>query len=152
MAVELTTLSKEFSKLTHEPVRNCKSALPEEYIEFLKLRETLIREEFEEFEDAIRDLVRSLKAKQTPTEAVTVELLDSLVDMIYLAVGTAEILGFDIEGAFHEVHRSNMSKTCPETGKFIISDGTDGYPKGKVIKGPNYSKPDLRKFIKLFLF
>lgn len=67
------------------------------------------------------------------------ELLDSLCDQIVTAVGVAHMFGLDIAGALSEVNRSNWSK-------FV-----DGHPvfdaNGKIAKGPNYSKPDLDRFL-----
>lgn len=67
------------------------------------------------------------------------EFLDALCDQIVTAVGTAYMMGYDIRGALEEVNRSNWSK-------FV-----DGVPvfdeNGKIKKGPNYSPPDLSKFV-----
>jgi predicted HAD superfamily Cof-like phosphohydrolase len=66
-------------------------------------------------------------------------LLDSLCDQIVTAIGVAYMNGFDISGALQEVNRSNWSK-------FV--DGTPVFDEnGKIKKGPNYSPPDLSKFI-----
>ncbi len=67
------------------------------------------------------------------------EMLDALCDQIVTAIGVAHMLGMDIEGALQEVARSNDSK-------FV-----DGHPifneSGKIMKGPNYTKPDLSGFV-----
>ena len=68
-----------------------------------------------------------------------VELLDSLCDQIVTAIGTAYDLGFDIEGALKEVAASNESKF--EDGKPIFDENM------KIIKGKNYFKPDLTKYV-----
>ena len=66
-------------------------------------------------------------------------LLDSLCDQIVTAVGVAHMFGLDITGALEEVNRSNWSK-------FV--DGEPVFNKhGKIAKGPNYSPPDLSKFV-----
>lgn len=92
--------------------------------DLLDLRYRLIKEEFEE-------LVFATDHEQR---------LDALADLLYVVYGTAIVLDYDIDGAFREVHRSNMSKL-----------GADGKPMyrndGKVLKGPNYSKPNLKPFV-----
>ena len=72
--------------------------------------------------------------------AIKVEILDAIVDSIYVLIGMAVAFGFDLQGAFDEVQRSNMSKL-----------GADGKPlyreDGKVLKGPNFRPPQLEKYI-----
>lgn len=68
------------------------------------------------------------------------ELLDSLCDQIVTAIGVAHMKGYDIEGALQEVARSNDSKFVD--GKPIFNE------HGKIQKGPNYSRPNLKSFIK----
>ncbi|AAW67532.1 hypothetical protein [Listonella phage phiHSIC] len=67
------------------------------------------------------------------------ELLDSLADQIVTAVGVAHMMGFDILGALDEVNRSNFSKL--ENGKPVFD------ANGKITKGKNYIKPDLKRFV-----
>lgn len=69
-----------------------------------------------------------------------IELLDAIADSIYVLIGLAEKLGYDLTGAFAEVHRSNMSKLGPD-GKPIYR------PDGKVLKGPDYFKPNIAPYI-----
>lgn len=70
-----------------------------------------------------------------------VEVADALADQVYIAIGTALCYGIDFARCFAEVHRSNMSKL-----------GNDGEPvlrqDGKIMKGPNYSPPDLSFLLK----
>lgn len=66
-------------------------------------------------------------------------LLDSLRDQIVTAIGVAHMKGYDIEGALKEVARSNASKFVD--GKPIFNE------HGKIQKGPNYSKPNLKPFL-----
>jgi|TARA_Y100000590_G_scaffold260579_1_gene292634 predicted HAD superfamily Cof-like phosphohydrolase len=93
-----------------------------------QLRVSLIHEELEEFKDAIKD--NDLK-----------EVADALTDILYVAYGAGHAFGINLDKCFDEVQQSNMSKL-----------GNDGKPiyneSGKVMKGPNYFKPDLSKFIK----
>lgn len=67
------------------------------------------------------------------------ELLDSLCDQIVTAVGLAHMYGLDINGALQEVNRSNWSKFVD--GEPVFDDN------GKIKKGPNYSPPELDKFV-----
>jgi predicted HAD superfamily Cof-like phosphohydrolase len=96
------------------------------------LRINLIAEELEELKEAIRN--------NDPLET-----LDALIDLQYVLDGAFLSFGLhDVkEAAFNEVHRSNMSK-LGEDGKPIRRESD-----GKVMKGPNYFKPDLAQFIKM---
>ena len=93
-----------------------------------KLRLDLIKEELSELTDAMNnnDLL---------------EVADALTDILYVTYGAGHAFGIDLDKCFDEVQKSNMSKL-----------GNDGKPIknefGKVMKGPNYFKPDLNKFIK----
>ncbi len=73
-----------------------------------------------------------------------VEVLDALTDLQYVLDGTYLSFGLQVakQPAFDEVHRSNMSK-LDENGHPIIRESD-----GKVLKGPNYSKPDLAKVLR----
>ncbi len=92
------------------------------------LRISLIEEELEELKDAIKN--NDLK-----------EAVDALTDILYVTYGAGHAFGVNLDQCFDEVQNSNMSKL-----------GLDGKPiyneKGKVMKGPNYFKPDLSKFLK----
>ncbi len=103
-----------------------KSEFPSDKI--VQLRYDLIKEELDEFAQAIKD--KNL-----------VEVADSLTDILYVTYGAGIAFGIDLDKCFDEVQRSNMSK-LGEDGKPIYND------KGKVMKGPNYFQPDLSKFIK----
>ena len=91
------------------------------------LRIELIGEELEEFKEAIKN--NDLK-----------EAVDALTDILYVTYGAGHAFGVNLDKCFDEVKRSNMSKLGMD-GKPIYND------KGKVMKGPNYFKPDLSKFI-----
>ena len=88
----------------------------------------LIKEEFEELQEAVKDNDR-------------VEQLDALLDMIVVIAGAIHSAGFDGEGGWDEVIRSNMSKVDPETGKVLKRED------GKVLKPETFSPPDLNPFI-----
>ncbi len=92
------------------------------------LRINLISEELEELKDAIKN--NDLK-----------ETIDALTDILYVTYGAGHAFGVDLDKCFEEVQNSNMSK-LGDDGKPIYNES------GKVMKGPNYFKPDLLKFIK----
>ena len=92
-----------------------------------KLRIDLIKEEVEELTEAMNnnDLL---------------EVADALTDILYVTYGAGHAFGIDLDKCFDEVQNSNMSK-LDENGKPIFNDS------GKVMKGPNFFKPDLSKFV-----
>ena len=92
------------------------------------LRYNLIKEELDEFKQALdnNDLL---------------EVADALTDILYVTYGAGHAFGVDLDACFEEVQNSNMSKLGLD-GKPIFND------QGKVMKGPNYFKPDLSKHIK----
>ena len=94
-----------------------------------KLRFELIAEELGELEEAIdnKDLV---------------EIADALTDILYVTYGAGHAFGLDLDACFREVQRSNMSK-LGEDGKPIYRED------GKVLKGSNYSEPDLKNTLQL---
>jgi predicted HAD superfamily Cof-like phosphohydrolase len=92
-----------------------------------KLRIELIKEELEELTQAMND--KNL-----------LEVADALTDILYVTYGAGHAFGIDLDKCFDEVQNSNMSK-LGEDGKPIYNES------GKVMKGPNYFKPDLLKFI-----
>jgi len=93
----------------------------------MQLRYDLIKEELNELEHAMK--TKNLK-----------EVADALTDILYVTYGAGYAYGIDLDKCFKEVQRANMSKL-----------GTDGKPiyneKGKVMKGPNYSEPNLKQFV-----
>ena len=92
-----------------------------------KLRIDLIKEELEELTQAM-------------SEKNLLEVADALTDILYVTYGAGHAFGIDLDKCFDEVQNSNMSK-LGEDGKPIYNES------GKVMKGPNYFKPDLTKFI-----
>ena len=92
-----------------------------------KLRLDLIKEELNELTEAMnnKDLL---------------EVADALTDILYVTYGAGHALGINLDKCFEEVQNSNMSK-LDDNGKPIYNE------HGKVMKGPNYFKPDLTKFI-----
>ena len=103
-----------------------KSKFPNEDI--VKLRINLIEEELEELKQAIKD-------------EDLLEVADALTDILYVTYGAGHAFGINLDECFDEVQRSNMSK-LDEDGKPIYNDA------GKVMKGPTYFKPNLKKFLK----
>ncbi len=91
-----------------------------------KLRIDLIKEELDE-------LIVAMNKKDL------LEVADALTDILYVTYGAGHAFGIDLDKCFEEVQNSNMSK-LDENGKPIYNDA------GKVLKGPNYFKPDLSKF------
>ncbi len=92
-----------------------------------KLRVSLIEEELDELKAAIKD--NDIK-----------EVADALTDILYVTYGAGHAFGINLDKCFEEVQNSNMSKLGSD-GKPIYNDS------GKVMKGPNYFKPDLSKFV-----
>ena len=92
-----------------------------------KLRIDLIKEELDELNEAMKnkDLL---------------EVADALTDILYVTYGAGHAFGIDLDKCFNEVQNSNMSK-LDSNGKPIYNFD------GKVMKGPNYFKPDLKKFV-----
>ena len=92
-----------------------------------KLRIDLIKEELEELTTAMQD-------------ENLLEVADALTDILYVTYGAGHAFGIDLDKCFEEVQNSNMSK-LGEDGKPIYNEA------GKVMKGPNYFKPDLSKYL-----
>jgi len=92
-----------------------------------KLRIDLIKEELDELKEAMdnNDLL---------------EVADALTDILYVTYGAGHAFGINLDKCFDEVQNSNMSK-LNENGEPIYNES------GKVMKGPNYFKPDLTKFV-----
>ena len=115
---------KKFMETFGQEIKE-KASFPNEKI--TSLRYDLIKEELEELKDAINN--KDIK-----------EVADALTDILYVTYGAGHAFGIDLDKCFEEVQNSNMSKL-----------GSDGKPiydkKGKVMKGPNYFKPDLKKFV-----
>ena len=97
-------------------------------IKITELRYALIKEELGELKEAIEN--KDIK-----------EVADALTDILYVTYGAGHAFGINLDKCFNEVQKSNMSKLSAD-GKPIYND------KGKVMKGPNYFKPDLNKFLK----
>ena len=116
---------KKFMETFGQEVKN-KAEFPNEKIQ--DLRVSLIDEELSELKEAIKN--KDIK-----------EVADALTDILYVTYGAGHAFGIDLDKCFDEVQRSNMSK-LDENGKPIFNE------QGKVLKGPNYFKPNLEKFIK----
>ena len=116
---------KNFMQTFGQEVKN-KPSFSSEKIN--NLRYDLIKEELDELKEALdkKDLL---------------EVADALTDILYVAYGAGHAFGINLDDCFEEVQQSNMSKLDNED-KPIYNDA------GKVMKGPNYFKPDLSKFIK----
>ena len=95
----------------------------------VELRIELISEELEELWDACKD-------------KDIVSIADALTDILYVTYGAGHAFGIDLDKCFAEIQRSNMSK-LGKNGKPIYRED------GKVMKGPNYSEPDLKNTLHL---
>jgi len=92
------------------------------------LRINLIKEELDELKKAVDD-------------KDILEIADALTDILYVTYGAGHAFGIDLDKCFEEVQNSNMSKSGKD-GKPIYNE------QGKVMKGPNYFKPNLLKFLR----
>ena len=115
---------KIFMKTFGQIVRT-KPQFPEQ--KTMQLRLNLIKEELKELEEAMNN--KDLK-----------EIADALTDILYVTYGAGFAYGINLDKCFKEVQRANMSKLGKD-GKPIFNES------GKVMKGPNYTKPDLKKFV-----
>ena len=116
---------KKFMQTFGQDIKN-KPSFPSEKI--VSLRSALIEEELSELKEAVKNKDIS-------------EVADALTDILYVTYGAGYAYGIDLDQCFKEVQRANMSK-LGEDGQPIYND------QGKVMKGPNYTKPDLSKFVK----
>ena len=115
---------KTFMETFGQMVRT-KPQFPDE--ETMQLRYDLIKEELNELEQAMK--TKNLK-----------EIADALTDILYVTYGAGYAYGINLDKCFQEVQKANMSKLGKD-GKPIYND------KGKVMKGPNYSEPNLKQFV-----
>ena len=115
---------KKFMKTFGQEIKE-KAGFPDDKI--TSLRYELIKEELDELKDAIDS--KDIK-----------EVADALTDILYVTYGAGHAFGINLDKCFVEVQNSNMSK-LDSNGKPIYND------KGKVMKGPNYFKPNLSKFV-----
>ena len=115
---------KKFMETFGQEIKK-KAEFPSDKI--MSLRHDLIKEELDELKEAIDN------------KNIT-EVADALTDILYVTYGAGHAFGINLDKCFDEVQNSNMSKLGSD-GKPIYND------KGKVMKGPNYFKPDLNKFI-----
>ena len=115
---------KKFMQTFGQEVKS-KPSLPNDKI--IKLRYELIEEELSELQAAIKD------------KDIT-EVADALTDILYVTYGAGHSFGINLDRCFEEVQNSNMSK-LGDDGKPIFNEA------GKVMKGPNYYKPNLKKYL-----
>ena len=115
---------KTFMQTFGQMVRT-KPQFPDE--KTMRLRYELIKEELNELEEAMK--TKNLQ-----------EVADALTDILYVTYGAGCAYGIDLDKCFKEVQRANMSKLGKD-GKPIYNEN------GKVMKGPNYLKPNLKQFV-----
>ena len=116
---------KKFMELFGQEIKE-KASFPNDKI--TSLRYDLIKEELSELKEAMDN--KDIK-----------EVADALTDILYVTYGAGHAFGINLDKCFEEVQKSNMSKLGKD-GKPIYNEF------GKVMKGPDYFKPDLSKFIK----
>ena len=117
---------KTFMKTFGQTIRT-KPQFPDE--KTIQLRFDLIQEELNELKEAINN-------------NDIIEVADALTDILYVTYGAGHSFGVDLDSCFNEVQNSNMSK-LGDNGKPIYNES------GKVMKGPNYFKPNIKKIIGL---
>ncbi len=117
---------KKFMQKFGQDVKT-KPSFPNDKI--INLRYNLIKEELSELDTAIK-------------ERDILEIADALTDILYVTYGAGHAFGIDLDKCFNEVQSSNMSK-LDENGNAIY------HTSGKVKKGPNYFKPNLKKILGL---
>ena len=115
---------KKFMETFGQEVKE-KAEFPDDRV--VKLRFDLIEEELNELREAI-------------SKKDINEVADALTDILYVTYGAGHAFGINLDECFQEVQNSNMSK-LGDDGKPIYNEN------GKVMKGPKYFKPDLKKFI-----
>tara|TARA_Y200000002_G_scaffold378034_1_gene384666 strand:+ start:1009 stop:1377 length:369 start_codon:yes stop_codon:yes gene_type:complete len=115
---------KKFMQTFGQEVKN-EPSFPNDKI--VKLRYGLIQEELSELKLAMQQ--RNIA-----------EIADALTDILYVTYGAGHAYGINLDKCFEEVQKSNMSK-LGDNGKPIYNEN------GKVMKGPNYFKPNLKKFL-----
>ena len=115
---------KKFMK-TFGQIIITKPQFPDEKV--MRLRYDLIKEELDELKKAME-------------EKDLLEVADALTDILYVTYGAGYAYGINLDKCFKEVQRANMSKLGKD-GKPIYNE------KGKVMKGPNYSEPNLKQFV-----
>ena len=115
---------KKFMQTFGQDVKT-KASFPEDKI--VDLRNSLIEEELTELKEAVKN--KDIN-----------EVADALTDILYVTYGAGHAYGIDLDKCFDEVQNSNMSK-LGDDGKPIYNE------IGKVMKGPKYFKPNLKKFL-----
>lgn len=120
---------EEFQRTYHQPVGESPTLVDESQY---KLRYSLGKEELDEYLDACK-------------EGSLVDIADALIDQLYILLGTMVVHGMQdvAKRIFDEVHSSNMSK-LGEDGKPIFRED------GKILKGPNFFRPDIKSIIETY--
>jgi predicted HAD superfamily Cof-like phosphohydrolase len=109
-------------------------------IDNLELRLKLMEEEFIETTEFMRQAIIELRKFGKVSNQTSCKILDGLVDQTVINIGTSDVLGYDFDGAWHEIMSSNLSK--------INKDGTVSYREdGKILKGDLFREPELEQFI-----
>lgn len=109
------------TKMGRTDLNASKPNLPDQVVSTLRL--ALILEEYTELRESVdkKDIVG---------------VADALGDLLYVVYGAAVTFGIDLEPVFNEIHRSNMTK-----------EGAQAREDGKILKGPNYTPPNLKPIL-----
>ncbi|MFI3241289.1 MAG: phosphoribosyl-ATP diphosphatase [Alphaproteobacteria bacterium] len=136
---DILYIMTKYEKLVTEFHQVYKCAIDEPYsIELLNLRKKLLTEELEELSVEIDAMAEDIKSTGKPNPENKTKMFKELADLQYVLSGMVVALGIPLEEVFEEVHKSNLSK---------LVDGKPLYREdGKVLKGPNYFCPDLKRF------
>jgi len=130
----------EFRRIFGQPFAKTNHKYPEseEIREKLKMQLSLIQEEGNEFNEALEIWQRMSQTLQKPESLYRYksEVLKELADLVYVCYQMAAFLGLDLDEAMDRIHKSNLSK-LDDNSQPIYNE------HGKVMKGPNYKKPDL---------
>lgn len=124
----------EFRRKFVQPSLHSEAAIKSEDISILNMQLGLIQEEADEFKEAIEEWTAA------PSRVAKALVLKELADLVYVCYQMAAFLNVDLEVALDRVHVSNMSK-LDNNGRPIYN------ASGKVMKGPNYKKPDLTDLV-----
>lgn len=135
----------EFRRIFGQPFAKTSHKYPEseEICEKLKMQLSLIQEEGNEFNEALEIWRRMSLVQQSPASlyGYKSEVLKELADLVYVCYQMAVFLGLDLDKALDRIHKSNLSK-LDDNGQPIYNE------HGKVMKGPNYKKPDLLDLVR----
>jgi Uncharacterized protein conserved in bacteria len=139
-------LVAQFHDVYGMPNKVAEDSTPSVDIDRIHLRMRLISEEFQELVEAVygqragQQVSAALEDLPDEDARDTVEAADALADMVYVIYGMALECGIDLDAVLAEVQRSNLSKLMPDGSVKRRDDG-------KILKGPNFSEPDISSIL-----